>query len=101
MQLFNRMIVIMMHPLLSNLPIVLVQKLPIFSAIYDSRSNLLRHPILFDPEDSSVVIVLTLRLEGPDRVVLRASDSTFRSIASALSASASGCVSRRSSSERR
>jgi len=41
---------------------------------------------------------MTLRLEGPDRFVLGASDSTVRSIASALSASASGCVSRRSSS---
>ena len=95
---FNKTIVIMMHPLLSNLPIVLVQKLPIFSAIHDSRSNLLRHPISFDREDSSGVIVMTLRLEGPDRFVLGASDSIDRSIASALSASASGCVSRRSSS---
>ncbi len=42
---------------------------------------------------------MTLRLEGPHRFVLEASDSTVRSIASALSASASGCVSRRSSSE--
>ncbi len=49
---FNKMIVITMHPLLSNLHIVLVQKLPIFFAIHYNRSNLLQHPILFDSEGS-------------------------------------------------
>ncbi len=63
----NMVIVVMMHPLLCNLHIVLVQKLPIFFAMHYCWTNLLRHPILSDSEDSCSLASDVLRWGGCSR----------------------------------
>ncbi len=57
----NKMIVIRMHPLLSDLRVVLEEKLTILSAIHYCKSNLLLHPISFNNEDSWSSALDTLR----------------------------------------
>jgi hypothetical protein len=47
--------VILMHHLLSNLCVILVENVFVLSAIHHGRSNLLVHNILLDSEDSCML----------------------------------------------